>query len=88
MWLVISLFADRSTLDDIGVVPFEDRADAAAHLQNEAIKSYLKSGMADDDDEELGFRRQLTELILGKDIRIEHGSNSWELRQISLTTDS
>jgi len=81
MWIVVELYSDCTTLEDVGVSLFHDR--------NEAV-AFLVSGVEDCMDDEIpgssehvALSSVLEKIKNGTRNNVEYGCSSWEIREIN-----
>lgn len=83
MWIVVRLFSDCSTLDDVDIEKFNTRDSAVEYL----IKAVTEDIVNAEEERstvviEEKYRAKFDRLKAGEDLRIEYGANSWELRNL------
>lgn len=83
MWIVISLYSDNSTLDDVGVEGFATRNLAAEYLIATATE-YIVDAENEKSTKtiEKEYLTTFNRLKAGGDLCVKYGATSWELRNI------
>lgn len=84
MWIVVSLFSDCSTLDDVSIEKFNTRDLAVEHLINAVTEDVVDCNVEERSTViiEERYRANFDRLKAGEDIRIEFGATKWELRDL------